>query len=185
MLLEFCEPGISLRESFQPEQDAVIAGLLKRFWRAAPDDSPFRPLSAMISYWIDETNADESRWYDSGLVRDGLRALEFLSSSSLSDVLLATDMHAGNVLQAKREPWLVIDPKPFVGDPAYDATQHLLNCRSRLRTDATDTTRRFADMLEVDFERVRLWLFARLAAEPRDDWDDEATALAKLFARGL
>ena len=23
-----------------------------------------------------------------------------------------------NVLRAQREPWLVIDPKPFVGDPA-------------------------------------------------------------------
>ena len=27
-------------------------------------------------------------------------------------------------------PWLVIDPKPFVGDPAYDATQHLFNCEA-------------------------------------------------------
>jgi len=39
-------------------------------------------------------------------------------------MLLATDLHAGNVLPAAREPWLVIDPKPFTGDPAYDATQH-------------------------------------------------------------
>ena len=43
-----------------------------------------------------------------------------------------TDLHAGNVVRAEREPWLVIDPKPFVGDPAYDATQHLLNCRDEI-----------------------------------------------------
>jgi streptomycin 6-kinase len=69
-------------------------------------------------------------------------------------VLLATDLHAGNVLQAQRRPWLVIDPKPFVGDRAYDATQHLLNCSQRMLTAPDATIRRFADLLEVDDERV-------------------------------
>ena len=50
-------------------------------------------------------------------------------------MLLATDLHAANVLRAEREPWLVIDPKPFIGDPAFDATQHLFNCRARLHAD--------------------------------------------------
>jgi streptomycin 6-kinase len=185
MLLERCEPGTSLRSMFQPDQDVVIAGLLKRFWRVLPDDHEFRPLSTMIEFWTDETRADESQWYDRQLVTDGLRAFDFLSSSSYPDVLLATDLHAGNVLSAKREPWLVIDPKPFAGDKTFDATQHLLNCRSRLRSDATDTMRRFADLLEVDFERVRLWTFARLAAEPRDEWDDEQTELAKAIGLRL
>jgi streptomycin 6-kinase len=63
-------------------------------------------------------------------------------------MLLATDLHAGNVLRAEREPWLVIDPKPFVGDPAYDATQHLFNCGARLRADPEGTISRFADCLE-------------------------------------
>jgi hypothetical protein len=72
-----------------------------------------------------------------------------------------------------REPWLVIDPKPFVGDPAYDATQHLRNCDLRLRSDPDGTIRRFADLLGVDHDRVRLWMFARAAAEPRDNWNDE------------
>ena len=42
-------------------------------------------------------------------------------------MLLHTDLHAGNVLAAKREPWLAIDPKPYVGDPVYDVTQHIFN----------------------------------------------------------
>jgi streptomycin 6-kinase len=54
--------------------------------------------------------------------RDGLRLFEELSRSTTEHVLLATDLRAGNVLRARREPWLVIDPKPVVGDPAYDAT---------------------------------------------------------------
>jgi streptomycin 6-kinase len=182
MLLERCEPGSPLRDLFQPDQDVVIAGLLKRFWRVPPDPHPFRPLTAMIDYWMVETQLAEHEWHDAGLVREGLTAFAELTSTSLSETLLATDLHAGNVLRAQREAWLVIDPKPFVGDRAFDATQHLLNCRSRLATDARTTIRRFADMLEVDYERVLLWTFARLAAEPRDDWDNEQTALARIVA---
>jgi streptomycin 6-kinase len=96
-------------------------------------------------------------------------------------VVLATDLHAGNVLAAVREPWLVIDPKPFVGDPAYDATQHLLNCRERLRKDPLGTVRRVADLLEVDSQRVRRWLFARLAACP-SNWSDASMPLARTLA---
>jgi streptomycin 6-kinase len=98
------------------------------------------------------------------------------------DLLAATDLHAGNVLRARREPWLVIDPKPFVGDPAYDATQHLFNCGGRLRTDPEETIHRFADLLGVEHERVRLWMFARAAAEPRDHWDDDSVGLACALA---
>jgi streptomycin 6-kinase len=180
MLLEKCNPGNSLRTLFQPEQDLVIAGLLKRFWKTPADPHPFRPLSLMIDHWIDETKRDESRWYDAALVGEGLDTFEKLASSSLSATLLATDLHAGNVLAAEREQWLVIDPKPFVGDTAFDGTQHLLNSRSRLHLNAGDTIRRIASLLDIDFERLRQWTFARLAAEPRDDWDDDATKLARL-----
>ena len=183
MLLERCEPGTSLREVFQPDQDVILAHLLKEYWRVPPEGHTFRHLGALIAHWSNETVRDEGRWHDAGLVNEGLRTFNELTISTIGRSLLATDLHAGNVLRAEREPWLMIDPKPFVGDRSYDATQHLLNCRSRLRTDAKDTIRRYADLLEVDFERARLWLFARLAAEPRDDWDDEPTELARLVMR--
>jgi hypothetical protein len=32
-----------------------------------------------------------------------------------------------------------------------------------------------ADLLGVDHVRIRLWLFARAAAEPRDNWNDDAS----------
>jgi streptomycin 6-kinase len=104
-----------------------------------------------------------------------------LAAAAPDDVLLATDLHAGNVLRAQREPWLVIDPKPFIGDRAYDATQHLFNCGLRLLDAPRDTISRFADLLELDADRVRLWMFARAAAEPREVWD-ESVALARVLA---
>ena len=126
----------------------------------------------MTPYWSEETLADIELWTDPGMVRDGLRLLRELPGNAPTEILLATDLHAGNVLRAAREPWLVVDPKPFVGDPAYDATQHLLNCRARMHSRPHETIRRFADLLGVERERVRLWMFARAAAEPRDEWDD-------------
>jgi streptomycin 6-kinase len=112
-----------------------------------------------------------------------LRLFKELTRNTTEMVLLATDLHAGNVLRAEREPWLVIDPKPFVGDPAYDATQHLFNCRPRLRSDPRRTIRSFADLIGVEAEHVWLWTFARAAAEPRDDWNDcDLFALAGALA---
>jgi streptomycin 6-kinase len=136
----------------------------------------------MIAFWVAETIAAAPRWSDAALIRDGLRVLEKLARPSLEDVLLATDLHAGNVLRAQREPWLVIDPKPFVGDPAFDATQHLFNCKERVLGDPDTTIRRFADLLQVDEERVRLWMFARSAAEPRDDWNEDSQSIARILA---
>ncbi|MEO8193478.1 MAG: aminoglycoside phosphotransferase family protein [Gemmatimonadales bacterium] len=182
MLLERCEPGTSLRELPEEEQDVVIAELLRLFWRTPPPGHPFRQLSVMLDHWTAVTRLDADKWPDRSLVEEGLDLFEDLAETAQSNMLLATDLHAGNVLRDERGPWVAIDPKPFMGDPAYDATQHLLNCRVRLRSRGMDTINRFADLLDVDRDRVQLWTFARLAAEPRDDWDDEATSLARLLA---
>ena len=157
----------------EPEQDLVISGLLRRIWRLPPAPHPFRPLSMLMKYWSEEALADVEEWPDTGLVRDGLRLVEELSRHAPTEVLLATDLHAGNVLRSEQKPWLVIDPKPFVGDPAYDVTQHLFNCDVRLRSDPDGMIRRVADLLGIGHERIRLWTFARAAAEPRDDWKNE------------
>ena len=170
MVLERCDPGASLNTRPEPEQDIIIAGLLRRLWRAPSAPHPFRPLSAMLAHWSAESIAQVDQWPDAALVRQGLKLFEELPRTAPAEVLLATDLHAGNVLKSQREPWLMIDPKPFLGDPAYDATQHLLNCPARLETNPLEFIRRMADLAELDFERVRLWTFARAAAEPRDNW---------------
>lgn len=182
LLLERCEPGTPLSELPEPEQDVIIAGLLCRLWRMPPDPHPFRPLAAMLAHWGNESRRQADRWPDTGLVREGLRLFDELPQTASTQALLATDLHAGNVLRAEREPWLVIDPKPFIGDPAYDATQHLLNCEQRLLDDPADAIHRFADLLQLDTERVRLWLFARAAAEPRDDLAGWEVQLARKIA---
>jgi streptomycin 6-kinase len=173
MLLERCLPGTTLLSEPEPAQDAIIAGLLRRVWEsttqaAGLDD--FRPLSQMIDFWCEQTIAQKHLWPDAGLVSEGLRVMKELARPAPADVLLATDLHAGNVLRSQREPWLAIDPKPFVGDRSYDPVQHLMNCETRLHTNPAGLVERIAGLTEVDPERLRLWTFARAAADPREDW---------------
>jgi len=74
-------------------------------------------------------------------------------------------LHHDNVLTATREPWLAIDPKPYLGDPAYDPLQHMLNFPDRLATDPAGFARRMAGLLDLDPDRLRYWLFARCVQE--------------------
>jgi streptomycin 6-kinase len=144
-----------------PEQDVVIAGLLRRLWRHPPAGHPFRPLHEMCDRWATEFAAKPAPPdLDPGIARAGISLLRSLPRDSVDDVLLCTDLHSENVLAAQRESWLVIDPKPYLGDRAYDVVQHLLNT-DRLLDDPLALARRLAGLLDLDASRVRLWLFAR------------------------
>ncbi len=172
LLLERCVPGTQLKECLtEPEQDEVVTRLMSRLWARMPEDGhPFQPLNEICDLWA--ASAEESselRGSDRGLARAGAATLRELARTADRNVLLCTDLHAGNVLSSRREPWLVIDPKPFVGDPAFDPVQHMLNCGRRLARDPRALAGRMAELCELDPERVTLWLFARCAQESPHD----------------
>ncbi len=177
LLLEICEPGTQLSQSMpEPERDVVVAGLLRRLWIQPPDGHPFRPLALMCDQWATtfeldsaEARADGKAQIDAGLARAGVALLRELPETAERSVLLLTDLHHDNVLAAEREPWLVIDPKPYVGDPAYDTLQHMLNFPDRLACDPGGLADRMAALLDLDRRRVRLWLFARCVQESVDE----------------
>ena len=104
MLLERCVPGTALRALPESDQDIEIARLLRRLWRAPSSPHPFRSLSTLMEFWTNETLADTGKWPDAGLVREGLRLFQELPRTAPSEMLLATDLHAGNVLRAVSRP---------------------------------------------------------------------------------
>jgi streptomycin 6-kinase len=168
LLLERCLPGTQLAVTLaEPEQDPVVAGLLRQLWAQPHGDFQFRTLAQMCAEWADEFEreyAAAAEPIDPGLARAGIALFRELPDSATSEVLLCTDLHADNILQAQRAPWLIIDPKPYVGDPAYDVLQHMLNC-DRLETDPVGLARRMAQLAGLDSDRVVQWLLARVVQE--------------------
>lgn len=171
LLLERCTPGQPLRDKSESEQDEVIAGLLPRLHKPC-SDSRFPTLVEMCDSWVRQYRAarvERPPKPDSPTEAKALALFEELPRSADQSVLLWTDLHAGNVLSATREPWLAIDPKPHVGDPTYDALQHMLNCRERLTTDPLHLINSLAEKLSLETERLRLWTFARCVMESLED----------------
>lgn len=173
MLLERCRPGTELRARHEAEQHVVVTDLLRSVWAVdLPADHPFRPLSVMADDWVVRAEArlaTDPKRLDGGLAREGLALFRELSRTGPTEVLLSTDLHAGNVLSSERRPWLLVDPKPYVGDPHYDVLQHLMNCTASLQADPIGLLTQVADMARLDAGRVRQWLFARCVQESLGD----------------
>lgn len=173
LVLEICEPGTPLSRALpEPERDVVVAGLLRRLCTQPAAGHPFRPLALMCDQWATRFELDNTEaiacgkeQIDPGLARAGIALFRELPVTAEHSALLLTDLHHDNVLAAERETWLVIDPKPYVGDPAYDTLQHMLNFPGRLAADAGGFADRMAGLLGLDPLRVRLWLFARCVQE--------------------
>jgi streptomycin 6-kinase len=100
-------------------------------------------------------------------VEQAIGIREQLVAEAGEPLLLHGDFHQGNVLAGERMKWLAIDPKPLVGERAYDLAWLV---RDRLDTlagspgPASATRRRLgrlADALEVDQDRLRGWSLFR------------------------
>ena len=124
MLLEGCEPGASLLTvDDDVEATAIAARVMERLWRPAPPGHPF----PFVSDWARGLARLRRRYgggtgpLPAGLVEEAEALFARLIPSQDEPLLLHGDLHRANVLSARREPWLAIDPKGLVGEPAYDA----------------------------------------------------------------
>ncbi|WP_020580402.1 aminoglycoside phosphotransferase family protein [Actinopolymorpha alba] len=73
------------------------------------------------------------------------------------------DLHYGNVLAARRAPWLVIDPKAVAGDPEYSVPE-LMWTRLDEAEDATGVRTLLATLVDaggLDAARARAWTIVR------------------------
>ncbi|MFH8746569.1 aminoglycoside phosphotransferase family protein [Streptomyces rimosus] len=126
LLVERCTPGEQLDDSPLPPAERLLlaAGLLRGLWSApAPPDGELERVADVCAEWADTVEERMARLrpgYDPGLVRLGARLLRELPATATREVVVHGDFNPGNVLSARRRPWLAIDPKPMVGDPGYD-----------------------------------------------------------------
>jgi len=168
LLLERLEPGTPLEDHPDPD-GAITIGcrLLRRLERPLRRAHPFPlvvHLARRLAAEFPERFERLGRPFDQGLVDEAVKTCLELAAWTGRPVLANRDFHFGNVLAAQREPWLAIDPKPLVGEPAFD-TGHLLRNLLRggdLDRPAVDSTvERLATELGLDRNRVRAWAFVR------------------------
>lgn len=171
LLIERCRPGTPLLGSGGDEA-AVVVDLLARSACDVGGSHPFRHVADEAERWAAEL---PDRFDNSGQPFDGsLLALAldvFRSTDAAATALVNQDLHCENVLAAEREPWLMIDPKPLVGEREVDSVGLL---RNAVFHDGTAGVRLWLDALAeigLDRERMRAWGCAHALAW---GWSDEA-----------
>jgi streptomycin 6-kinase len=120
LLVERCRPGTPLSDLDQDAAIDLVVGLLPRLWQ--PAGHPFAPLDNEAAHWAETLpHAWEraGRPFERQLLDSSLALIEELSPSQGEQVLVHQDLHAGNILRAEREPWLVIDPKPLSAEREF------------------------------------------------------------------
>jgi streptomycin 6-kinase len=167
LLLERIEPATALGDHpDRGEAISIACALLQRLWRPVPEPHPFTLVRDLASRLADELPRRfdrQRRPFDKELLRTAVDLCHDFVSSSEEMVLVNRDFHLGNVLAAEREPWLVIDPKPLVGERAFD-TGHLVRTLLPERLDVRSVDAivgRLAAELELEPAHIRAWALVR------------------------
>jgi streptomycin 6-kinase len=143
LLIERCRPGTRLWDADEDEIE-VVSRLLPRLSLEPVEPYPFRTVADEADRWAEKL----PRHYPaSRMLAAALDVFRTVDRSARH--LVNQDLHGGNVLRAEREPWLVIDPKPLVGEREVDGVGLLRN--------ADDPARWLDALAELGYDRERLW----------------------------
>ncbi|WP_405060561.1 aminoglycoside phosphotransferase family protein [Kribbella sp. NBC_01505] len=161
MLLERAHPT-TLRDS--GADVAAVGGQMSRLLTIpAPDGLP--RLQDRADEWAEELQRDVAEF--PGVLPDAVVARAFGVIDELvrkqPDVLIHGDLHHRNILSADREPWLAIDPKGLIGDPAYDAVtflkaRTLVLMKGDLLAGMERELAAYCEAAELDLVHVRRWI---------------------------
>jgi streptomycin 6-kinase len=162
LVIERCVPGAQLGREYDDRALELATSLMRRLWRAPSDDVPWKRMDALLDQWLVEIPERYERHgspFERRLLDEALDAMRTLLRSQEDVVLCHQDLHGGNILSAEREPWLSIDARPIVAEPAYD-TVAIVRDAPPGQLGVADVRRRldvFSELLGFDRERMRLW----------------------------
>jgi streptomycin 6-kinase len=152
LLLERVRPGIEA--AALPEEDArrVAIDVGRKIWRSPSAGHPFRTIQQWVERWMPANDRHP-------LIPIARRTYERIEPRA--DVVVHADFHHHNMLKRDDE-WVVIDPKPFVGEPEFDVISFLANPRGLLPSRALIERRitAFTDA-GLDGDRIRQWSIVR------------------------
>lgn len=130
MLLEHLEPGTPLTAVGDDEEATTIAaGVMKKLWYPAPPNHGLSLVSDCARGFkrLRGRFGGGSDPMPTRLVEEAERLFDELPASQGEALVLHGDLHQVNILAARRQPWLAIDPKGVVGEATYDTATLLHN----------------------------------------------------------
>ncbi|SUA42639.1 Aminoglycoside/hydroxyurea antibiotic resistance kinase [Nocardia africana] len=138
---------------------------------ALPDGYPPIPtVSAVLADWsvrFGQPKPELVHAVPSTLVDAAVARCAALTTPREPPVVVNRDTHLGNIVAAEREPWLLIDPKPYLGEAAFDIGFLIMIRIQRLPT--AEHARRMvtatAAATGVDPGRACHWAFLRAMEE--------------------
>ena len=159
MLLERIVPGTPASTLPVGESMTVVGTVLRRL--AVPAPAWAVSTAQIAADLVTSLPADWERLgrpFPRDVLSAAVRTASALSITN-STVAVNGDLHADQVLQADREPWLVVDPVLLSGDPEYDLARVLWTRLDEMPDDAAilghlDTLVRTADL---DDRRALAW----------------------------
>lgn len=184
VLLERLDPDRSLAE--QPLDEAVeIAGRLLR--RLAVPAPPLRrrltDVAACYATLLPELDAALGHPVPARMLAEAVDHCRTLGPAA-GALLVNEDLHYLNVLRGAREPWLLIDPKPIVGDPEFGVIPLLWN-RYEESGGAQGIPARIAlivDAAGLDPAKARAWTLVRAVRDWLGALDDGGFPFAATLA---
>ena len=164
LLLEAVQPGQAAESRSARDQWARIAGgVAQGLWAKSPTVGTEFPtvtkvlgdLTTEIEAWSGELGADLSLAEFAIQLSRRLAARE----RTATPLLVHGDLHPGNLLWASNRGWVAIDPRPVVGDAAYDAGAVLCSVMPSAPStgEALRAVRSVAHAMELDEECVLAW----------------------------
>jgi streptomycin 6-kinase len=166
LLLERCNPGSFLSATGAETALGVLIELLPRLFK--PAGEPFHTLESEAAWWASYLPDHWDRVRPSfprALLDAALDALTELPPTQGDQVLLHQDLHTDNVLAAEREPWLVIDPKPLVGEREFAVAPIVRSFElAHSKRDVLARFDRLTGELGLDRDRARGWTIAQTVA---------------------
>jgi streptomycin 6-kinase len=170
MLLERLDPGVPLITVEDDDQATLIfAQVARQLWQSAPSVHNFntvhdwaKGMGRLRTHFDGGTGPFPKR-----LVETAESLYTDLLASQAGQVLLHGDLHHWNILSSQRQPWLAIDPKGIVGEPAYEVGAWMRNPVGRLLS-RPDLPRLFARRVDIlaaelalDRQRIIAWSLAQ------------------------
>lgn len=171
MLLERLKPGMSLRTV--EDDETVISSavqLMRNLWHPLPPQHyPFPTITDWGAGFarLRTCYAGGTGPIPPTLFAKAEHLYAELCASIAEPVLLHGDLHQDNILAAERMPWLAVDPKGVIGEPAFETGALLRNFWPDILALANPKSllARRIDRLcaELGFERERIanWGFAQ------------------------